>query len=273
MPALTSTHVLRIRLAIIGIFALLGVLFLVFAPRIPQDPAYHNFADQRTLFGIPHAWNVLSNVPFVVVGVLGLGYLLRPSVWQSPTLFAAAWERWAYVVLFVFVALTGFGSAYYHAEPNNDTLYWDRLPMAVVFMTFFALILADRVSARVAPWLWLPLVAVGVLATNYWHWTELRGEGDLRLYIVVQFLPLLMIPVLVLALPGQSLPTADVFVILGWYVLAKALEQFDQVIWQTNGQVSGHPLKHVVAALGALWMLLILTRRAGARHPQHHLAQ
>jgi hypothetical protein len=272
MDTATAPNALRIRVAILGVFALLAVLFLVFVPRIPQDPAYHNFADQRTILGIPHAWNVLSNVPFLVVGVLGLGYLARPSVWRSPVLFMAPWERWAYVVLFVFVALTGFGSAYYHAEPNNDTLYWDRLPMAVVFMTFFTLILGDRVSARAAPWLWLPLVAAGVLATTYWHWTELRGAGDQRLYILVQFLPLLMIPVLLLVLPGHFWPTADVFVLLGWYVLAKVLELLDHVIWSADGQVvGGHALKHVVAALGGLWVLVILTRRAAARTPQHPL--
>src|ERR1700683_2874717 len=96
-------NTLRIRLAIIGVFALLAVLFLVLVPRIPQDPDYHNFADQRTILGIPHAWNVVSNVPLLVVGVWGLSYLARPSVWRSPVLFAAPWERWAYAVLFFFV--------------------------------------------------------------------------------------------------------------------------------------------------------------------------
>src|ERR1700722_4620206 len=92
----------RIRMAIIGVFALLGVLFLVLAPPIPQDPDYHHFADQRTLLGIPHAWNVLSNVPFLVVGLMGLGYLLRPTVWRSSVLFSALWQRWAYLTLFAF---------------------------------------------------------------------------------------------------------------------------------------------------------------------------
>jgi hypothetical protein len=266
MDAVSSTtrlgqQAIRVRVALFAVFAVLAVVFLVAVPPLRQDPTYHDFADQRPLLGIPHSLNVLSNVPFVVVGVLGVCYVLRPSIWRSPAGFAAAWERWAYLVLFAFVALTGIGSAYYHLQPNTATLYWDRLPMAVTFMTFFTLILADRVSPRVAPWLWLPLVIAGVLGTTHWHLTELHGAGDLRLYILVQFLPLLMIPALLLAFPARYYRTADVFAILGWYVLAKLLEHLDLFVYRTNGAVSGHTLKHIVAALGALWILLILRRR------------
>jgi hypothetical protein len=256
------------RLGILALFALLAVVFLVVVPPIAQDPAYHNFADQRELLGMPHALNVVSNAPFVVFGLMGLGYILRPSIWHSAKVFPQAWQRWAYLLLFAFVALTGFGSAYYHYHPNTDTLFWDRLPMAVTFMTFFTLILADRVWPRAAPWLWLPLVAAGVLATSYWHWTERAGIGDLRLYVLVQFLPLLLMPVLLLAFPARQLRTADVFAILGWYALAKLLELLDNFVYTATGAVSGHSLKHVVASLGALWILLMLTRQASvAPHP------
>jgi hypothetical protein len=256
----TSTA-FRVRVGIFGVFGLLAVLFLVLVRPFPQPPGYHDFADQRALLGIPNALNVLSNAPFIVIGLLGVAYVLRPSVWRSPALWAAPWERWAYLLLFVFVAATGVGSAYYHLQPNTATLYWDRLPMAVVFMTFFALILADHVSPRAAAWLWLPLVAAGVLGTTHWQWTEAHGAGDLRLYGLVQFLPLLMIPVLVLAFPGRQFRTADIFAILGWYVLAKLLELLDGYIYAANGLVSGHTLKHLVASLGALWILLMLASR------------
>jgi hypothetical protein len=258
-----TPHVFRVRLALLGVFGLLMLLVLLVVSPRQQDTTYHHFADQRWLLGVPHALNVLSNAPFVIVGLLGLGYIVRPGVWRSPAVFAASWERWAYLLLFAFVVLTGFGSAYYHLQPDNDTLYWDRLPMAVVFMTFFTLILADRISPAVAPWLWLPLVVAGVLSTTYWHWTELHGAGDLRPYVLVQFLPLLLIPVVLVAFPGRSLRTADVFAILGWYVLAKLLElaAVDRSIYTATHVVSGHTLKHVVAALGALWILLILRRR------------
>ena len=56
---------------------LLGLMVVSLAtlpllPPIAQDPTYHQFADQRTLLGIPNFWNVVSNLPFVLVGAMGL---------------------------------------------------------------------------------------------------------------------------------------------------------------------------------------------------------
>jgi hypothetical protein len=253
-----TPHAYRKRLALLAVVGLVLLIALIAESPREQDKSYHNFADQRLMLGVPNALNVLSNIPFMVVGLVGLVYVL---FWCSPAAFAAPWERWAYVLLFTFVLLTGFGSAYYHLEPDNNTLYWDRLPMAVVFMTFFTLILADRVSPRVSPWLCLPLVAAGVFATTYWHWTELQGAGDLRLYVLVQFVPLLLLPVVLVAFPARHYRTADLLGILGLYVLAKLLELLDGSIYTANGVVSGHTLKHLVAALGAFWIVLMLRRR------------
>src|SRR5438105_2709142 len=107
-PAALSSRAFRVRAGLIGALALAAVVTLAAVPPFPQDPAYHGFADQRTLFGVPHALNVLSNLPFVVFGLFGLGWLLRPAVWRSPAL--AAWERWAFLALFAGVAATGVGS-------------------------------------------------------------------------------------------------------------------------------------------------------------------
>src|SRR5258708_1963065 len=105
--------------------------------RFPQDSRYHNFADQRHLLGIPNFWNVISNAPFLVVGVLGLWALLfgRPTG-ILPELKAG------YVAFFLGTALVAFGSSYYHLRPDNETLFWDRLPMTIAFMSFFAVVIA-----------------------------------------------------------------------------------------------------------------------------------
>ncbi|MGA8921400.1 MAG: hypothetical protein WB540_21920, partial [Pseudolabrys sp.] len=47
--------------------SLVGLLLL---PAIAQDQSYHEFADQRTLFGIPNFRNVVSNFPFVAIGAV-----------------------------------------------------------------------------------------------------------------------------------------------------------------------------------------------------------
>jgi hypothetical protein len=262
MPRTLTRRSIRVRLALMAALCLAALTVVAALRPIPQDTAYHNFADQRSLLGLPHCLNVLSNIPFVLVGIGGMVWLLRPRVWQAPQLFATTWERWAFLVLFVFVALTGFGSAYYHAQPDNATLFLDRLPLTVVFMTFFAMIVTERVGPRWGLWLWPLLLVAGIVGVSYWKLTELQGEGDVRFYALVQFLPILLIPILLLAFPARYYRTVDLFAILGWYVLAKALEMTDGMIYSASGVVSGHTLKHLVAALGALWMIFVLARRA-----------
>jgi hypothetical protein len=267
-PAALSSRAFRVRAGLIGALAGAAAVTLLAVPRFPQDPAFHNFADQRTLWGVPHALNVLSNLPFVIFGLLGLAWLLRPAVWRSAAL--EPWQRWAFLALFAGVAATGVGSAYYHANPTNATLTWDRLPLTVVLMTFFALVLADRVNPRLGPWLWPPLVVLGVVSVLHWHWTETAGAGDIRLYALVQFFPMAAIPLVLLLFPARAYPTAALFAVLGWYVLAKLLELLDGVVYTANGVVSGHTLKHLVASLGALWMVLLVQKRyAGAKDRGH----
>lgn len=260
-PAPLAREAFRIRLALIAIFGLVAFGALLAVPPFPQDPAYHDFADQRTLLQIPHALNVLSNTPFVIFGVLSLAWLLSSEGRKSEARFLCAWEWWAFLILFVFVALTGFGSAYYHWNPSNATLYWDRLPLTVVFMTFFVLVVAERVAPVAGLWLLGPCVAFGVFGVTYWHWTEMQSVGDVRIYALVQFLPLLALPLVLLLFPARYTGTAVLWGILAVYALAKLLELLDRVIYVNNGVVSGHTLKHLVASLGALGVLLMLKRR------------
>src|SRR5262252_7082729 len=88
------------------VFMLASLLGLFLLPPIVQNQNYHDFADQRTLFGIPNFWNVVSNVPFIGIGAIGL--------WQFGSSQAT-------MLLFLGIFLTGFGSAYYHLEPSDQT--------------------------------------------------------------------------------------------------------------------------------------------------------
>lgn len=229
---------------------------------IPQDPTYHNFADQRSMLAVPHLLNVVSNAPLVLVGALGLTFLrVRGAHGRGP--FTDPSERWAFLVLFAGVGLTGFGSGYYHLAPSNATLVWDRLPMTIAFMSLFASIVAERISLSAGRLLLLPLLAVGIVSVMTWHVGGVRGAGDLRLYGFVQYCVLLSIPLLVLLFPPRYTRTADLFGALGWYGLAKILELLDPQIFALGNLVSGHTLKHLAAALGTYWILQMLK----ARHP------
>ena len=197
---MSNTRGVTFKLAgILGI-AMLVVIVSLFLPPIPQDPAYHDFIDQRTLYGVPNFWNVASNVPFVIAGLLGLLLLAgrRPVPGGLPELRTAA------RVFFTGVLLTGFGSAYYHLEPSNASLFWDRLPMTLSFMAFFAMIIGENLSPGLGRALLWPLLAVGVLSVVYWHITERAGHGDLRPYGLVQFLPMVLIPVILLTFRSRS---------------------------------------------------------------------
>lgn len=224
--------------------SLVGLLLL---PAIAQDQSYHEFADQRTLFGIPNFWNVVSNFPFVAIGAVGLWQFRR-----NP----------AIDVLFLGILLTGFGSAYYHLDPNDRTLFWDRLPMAISFMAILAISIEERVDAKAGTVLLWPLIAVGVFSLLLWRWT-----GDLRLYGWVQFFPCLALPLLFLLFPAKYSGTSYWVVAAALYALAKLFEFYDSPIYSMGSILSGHTLKHIAAAAACVAVL----RHFQKRQPKSYL--
>ncbi len=253
----------RTRLLMLGGIAAAGVVTIFLFPPVPQDSSYHNFADQRGWAGIPNAWNVLSNLPFLVVGVMGIRDLLAGAQDEARLVFVSARERWAYAIMFLGVALTAFGSAYYHGSPNNTTLVWDRIPMAIAFMGLFSAVIAERVEVRTGCILLGPLVAAGIASVVYWHWTELQGRGDLRPYIVAQYLSILILLLLLLLFPPRYSRGGDFVVAVAIYALAKVFELTDAFFFSFGRIVSGLALKHLAAAAALAWLLRMLR----TRHP------
>ena len=238
-------------------FTLLAIVVVFFIPPIPQDPAYHDFVDQRTLHGVPNFWNVASNLRFVIAGLLGLLVLLgRKSLPGGlPEL------NWAYVVFFAGVLLTGFGSAYYHLDPVNESLVWDRLPMTLAFMAFFSIIVGEYLSPGAGRALLWPLLLVGMLSIVYWHMTERAGDGDLRPYGLVQFLPMVLIPMILLMFRSRLNGSVFLWAMIAAYALSKITEHYDAEIYALIGTLSGHSIKHILAAVGTLFIYLALRRR------------
>jgi len=230
------------RLYLIGQLLLLmpPVAFLIvlgFVSPITQPESYHAFADHRRLLGIPNFWNVISNLPFVVAGLFGL------------RTFRDLGSR----LLFAGIFLTTFGSAYYHWAPDTARLLWDRVPMTVAFMSLPVLVLQISFFPTAGRWLLLPMVAAGLLSLVWWRMT-----ADLRFYLLVQLLPLLLIPVALLAFPipaGRKLWLA-----LGLYALAKCAELLDVSIYSAI-HFSGHTVKHLLAGLSC-WCIYLWRRDA-----------
>jgi len=222
---------------------------------VAQDPAYHLFADDRTLLAIANFWNVTSNIPFLFVGGIGLVTLYSN---MPPTITPAL--RPCYLVFFFGVFLTGFGSGYYHLEPNNQTLVWDRLPMTIAFMGFFAAIIGEYINADIGKKMLVPLLLIGFASVAYWAITENNGHGDLRPYALVQFLPMLLIPLILILFKSDRLESRYVWYMIAAYAVSKLFEAIDVPVYEMGHLMSGHAIKHIVAAVAPLILLFGLTR-------------
>jgi hypothetical protein len=233
------------RIGLLALVAAGGVFAVFLLDPIPQDPAYHAFADSRQIFGVPNFWNVATNLPFLFVGLWGV-LRARGGV--------AAELATHYRVYCGAVALVAFGSGWYHFAPSNASLVWDRLPMTVAFMSLFSALLADRISWFLGRALLWPLVVAGIASIAWWIRGEATGHGDLRAYGLVQFLPMLLTPMILLMWREGRINARPLWLGFGAYALAKLAEHFDAAIYAAGGLVSGHSLKHLLAAAAAWWI-------------------
>jgi len=249
--------------AILVAVTVASVVAVFFVPRVPQDPAFHDFADDRALLGIPNFLDVVSNLPFAVVGLLGL-WLLLPGR-GATVAFRDPRERWPYVALFVGVALVSIGSSYYHLAPDNGRLVWDRMPITLGFTAILCATLSERVSLRLGRRLLIPLLILGLLSVLHWYQTERAGAGDLRLYGLIQFYPMVAIALMLALFPPAYTRGADWVVALLLYGAAKGFEVADEAVFAMGGIVGGHMLKHLAAAGATYWILRMLKRRAPVR--------
>ncbi|HXA20548.1 MAG TPA: ceramidase domain-containing protein [Thermoanaerobaculia bacterium] len=239
------------KIVLLAGIVLAGTIAVIVHGPIPQPEGYHAFADQRGFFGIPNFWNVVSNLPFLAVGLAGFFAMrTRPTPGVLPTL------RPAYFTFFLGTVLVAFGSGYYHLAPSDDSLVWDRLPMTIAFMAFLAILIGEQIGPAIGARLLLPFLAVGLFSILYW-----RLSGDLRPYVLVQFLPMLLAPLLLLLFPSALTRPALLWGVLVAYAVAKVFEELDVPIYHVVRGVSGHSLKHIIAASGTWFLVLAATGR------------
>jgi hypothetical protein len=253
------------RLGYLVAFTALCVAVALLWPAMPQCQAYHDFADQRVILGVPNFFDVVSNAGFAIPGLIGLAVLARRR-----TEFEHAAERWPYGVFFVGLLLIAAGSAYYHLAPDNERLYWDRLAMTVAFMSLVAAQIADRVSVKAGLALLVPLLVVGAATVQYWIATERAGAGNVVPYGVLQLYAVVVLLVIAWSHPSRYTRGTDLYWVVVAYVAAKALEDLDAAIFALGNVVSGHTLKHLAGAAAGLVVcrMLVLRRlRAPAAAP------
>jgi len=230
--------------------ALIAILITLFIKPIQQDPGYHEFADKRTVFGIVNAFNVLSNFPFIILGLLGIVF-----IWLSLRQRLNDYIFIQYLVFFMGIFLTGIGSCYYHLSPSNDTLLWDRLPMSISFMAFFCVIISELISLKTGSILFVPLLIIGISSVFYWYWSEKHGIGDLRMYALVQFLPMILIPLILFMYKCPRNYLCNIMALMVFYVLSKIFEILDTEVYELGKIISGHTLKHLFAATSIYFII------------------
>jgi Ceramidase len=226
-----------------------AILFIFVKP-IPQSIIYHCFANDKVVLGIHHFYNVVSNIGFVCASIYGFFIIKKYDIKNV----------YAYV-LCIGLMLTGIGSAYYHYNPNNNTLVWDRLPMTIVFITFFAQVYSWYINKKAAKKIWFIGLLLGIFSVWYWHYTETISKGDLRLYALVQYLPMLLMVIIVsLHYKKQKALTQPFMLIALFYFIAKIFENFDAYIFQCTYSFGGHPLKHIAAAIASFYIIGLIKK-------------
>ena len=253
----------------------LALLVACFGPQVAQHAHYHAFADQRTAWGVPFAMDVLSNLPFAIAGIWGLVGLRRLSkLAQSstqlsipkaePTSGPGAQPALA-ALFFVGLLVTAVCSSFYHWQPDNAGLAIDRLGMVVAFAGLLGLSVADRISGRAGLATAATVLAVGPLSVMVWStwgnllpWALLQGGGMLLIVFLA-----------VCRATSERIPGAwgiPLAVVIALYALAKVFELADHPVFElTHHLVSGHSLKHAVAALAAWPVIRVMHNHATAR--------
>ena len=246
-------------------FTLLSVLAAFLLPAMPQPETYHDFADHREMLGVANFFDVASNAAFVLAGLVGMVVTLRRR-----TEFAEDRERWPYAVFFVGMVLTGLGSAYYHLVPDNERLFWDRLPMTIAFMSLIAAQVVDRIDTKTGLALLVPMLLVGAASVLYWRATERAGAGNVMPYAVLQGYSVVILFLLARLRPSRYTRGNDIYWVFAGYVVAKLFETFDGALYELGHVASGHSLKHLAAAVAGLLvarMLLLRTLQPAGSAP------
>ena len=245
----------------LGMISLAALAVALFVPPVAQPTGYHAFADSRPWLGVPNFLDVVSNAGFAVAGVAGL-----VVTFTAHAAFKTPMERLPYAAFFAALVLTALGSAWYHLAPDNERLFWDRLPMTLAFMSLLCAQLADRVNARAGALALLPLMLAGAATVVYWRATERAGAGNLVPYAALQLLAVASLALMVVVRSRYSHGGAIAAVIAA-YLAAKLGEHYDRAILDATHVVSGHTLKHAIAALGGFivaWMVACRQPRPGA---------
>ena len=239
------------------------MLAIVLVRPMPEPTIFRQLADERRFFGIDNFWNVVSNAPFLLVGICGLRVVARAGAHD----FIHRTDKWPYVACFSAVALIAAGSTYYHLAPLDERLMWDRLPISIAFMALLAAMITERISVKAGRHGLVPLLLAGAASVLYWRWSSLRGSENILPYALVQYGATAAIVAIAALYRSRYTRGADVLIAVAIYALAKLVEVLDAQIFAVGHFVSGHTLKHLIAAFAVWWLVRMLELRGPVSRP------
>jgi hypothetical protein len=236
----------RLYLAAISVF----IIMALFYGPISQPQEYHDFADDRELLGVPNALDVMSNLAIVYPGLVGLAFVneSRKNSQVSED------EVSIHITMFSGMILTFAGSVWFHLDPNDSTMLWDRLGMSVVIGSCISLLIHDMWDRNLAAKIHLPIVIASVVSVLWWPVFD-----DLRIYFIVKHHPFILFPILLVYGNRIYDKISGYYWGLSMFLLATIFEFTDQQIFELTGIISGHTLKHIAAGIG-LWFLMVMIR-------------
>lgn len=239
------------------IVAMLIIVSTCMMPRFSQSIQYHNFADKRSLFNVSNFFDVVSNFPILLVGVLGLRGIIK-----NQFKYLSIQEKKLWMIFFGAVIFVSIFSAYYHLEPNNWRLTFDRLAISVVVMSFLSLIIYERVDQNLAVKLAPYLIFSGILSVIYWIFSENLDRGDLRFYALIQLGSVFIVLFIFALFPSKYKQQHCLYLAITCFALSKFSEGYDNEIFRFScGWISGHSLKHFLSALSLYLVYFYLLKR------------
>ena len=236
----------RLYLAALFVF----IIMALFYGPISQPQEYHDFADDREILGVPNALDVMSNLAIIYPGVVGLAFIHesrnRTQVSED--------EISIQITLFSGMILTFAGSVWFHLDPTDSTMLWDRLGMSVVIGSCISLLIHDMWDRNLAAKIHLPIIIASIVSVLWWPVFD-----DLRVYFIVKHHPFILFPIFLLC--GRRIydKVSGYYWGLSMFLLATIFEFADQQIFEITGIISRHTLKHIAAGIG-LWFLMVMIR-------------
>jgi hypothetical protein len=220
----------------------------------------HRYADNRSWFGLAGAANVWVNAVMFAAGAWGW-HATRGSGW--PVHLRTPWQLFQ-----LFAMLSAAAAALYHARPNDTLFVLTHVATASGFVLLTLGLLAERVHSRFGSLKICLAVLLGIALTGaIMLFAKARGGSlDMRPLLLLEIIPVLVIPAGALSLPGRSTTVFDWIVVLTLYAFAKLFEIGDALVLEASGWVSGHTLMHLALSAVVGWMAYcaVLARTAAS---------